>query len=32
MESTLPKDSCKVACVPVVMGNTRVDAGLSESI
>ena len=32
MESTLLKDNCKVACVPVVMGNTHTDAGVSESI
>jgi hypothetical protein len=26
VESTLQKDNCKVACFPVVMGNTHVDA------
>ena len=32
VEPTLVKDICKGACVPVVMGNTRVDACVYESI
>ena len=32
VEQTLLKDNCKVACVPVVMGNTCIGAGVSESI
>ena len=32
MEPTMLKDNCRVACVPVVMGNTCVGAGVAESI